>query len=106
VGEDRVLTSLVVAGELRYGAKRSGSPALVARVDELLAHLPVAPLRAPTDRRYAEIRAVLGADGTPIGPNDLWIAAHALALGATVVTGNEREFRRVQGLRVENWITS
>ena len=48
----------------------------------------------------------LVAAGTPIGPNGLWIAAHALALGATVVTGNEREFRRVRGLNVENWLAA
>lgn len=106
VGEERVFTSLVVAGELRYGAARSGSPALGERVRGLLARIRIAPLETPVERHYAEIRTRLAGAGTPIGPNDLWIAAHGRALGATVVTGNEREYRRVPGLQVVNWLGS
>jgi len=62
------------------------------------------PFEEPADLIYADIRATLEKSGTPIGANDLFIAAHALALNATLVTGNEREFRRVPGLEVENWL--
>ena len=101
-GEDAVATSPIVAGELRFGARRSGSEALVARVDELLARLQVLPLDERVARQYADVRGSLERAGTPIGPNDLWIAAHALAEERVVVTGNGREFRRVAGLGVED----
>jgi tRNA(fMet)-specific endonuclease VapC len=104
VGEDRVCTSIVVAAELRFGAEKSGSAKLADRVDLLLSALEVLPLEPPADRHYAKIREHLARRGTPIGPNDLLIAAHALAMGLTVVTANAGEFPRVPGLRVENWL--
>jgi tRNA(fMet)-specific endonuclease VapC len=70
----------------------------------VLARLPILSLDVPADARYGSIRAELEAAGQPIGPNDLLIAAHALALGATIVTANTGEVRRVRGLNVENWI--
>jgi tRNA(fMet)-specific endonuclease VapC len=69
----------------------------------LLARLPVTLLPNDTASEYARIRADLERSGTPIGANDLWIAAHARAAGLTLVSNNEREFRRVPGLAVENW---
>ncbi len=99
-------TSIVVAAELRFGARKCGSAALTARVEELLAAFPVLPLEADVDRTYAEARFQLEQSGTPIGPNDLLIAAHALSLGLTVVTDNDREFSRVVGLLVENWLAA
>ena len=104
VGEDAVFTSIIVAAELRYGAAKKGSPALTGRIDALLSELRVLALDAPTDRRYGAARAELEAKGMTIGHNDLLIAAHGLALGATVVTANVSEFRRVDGLAVENWL--
>lgn len=104
VGEDAAWTSVIVAAELRYGAARRGSPELTARVEAILAELSVLPLDRPADRRYGEIRADLELKGTPIGQNDLLIAAHALALGATVATANVHEFGRVDGLSVQNWL--
>ena len=103
VGEDDVFTSVIVAGELRYGAARSTSRILADRVEGLLAAITIAPIRPSVARTYATLRAHLASSGTPIGPNDLWIAAHALVLGATVVTRNVREFRRVPNLAVERW---
>lgn len=102
-GEEAVATTPIVAGELRFGAQRSGSDALVERVEGLLARLPVLPLDDRVARAYADVRRALERAGTPIGPNDLWIAAHALAEERVVVTGNGREFRRVSGLDVEDW---
>ncbi|MFN2323036.1 MAG: PIN domain-containing protein [Trueperaceae bacterium] len=103
VGEERVATTPIVAGELRFGALRSGSPALVARVEGLLARMQVLPLDGEVARAYASVRRALEQAGTPIGANDSWIAAHALAEERVVVTGNGRAFRRVAGLGVEDW---
>ncbi len=102
-GEESVATSVVVAGELRFGALRSGSAALLARVDTLLSTLPVLALDDRVGRAYADVRRTLEAAGSPIGPNDLWIAAHAVAEARTVVTGNRRELERVPGLVVVDW---
>ncbi|MBA3891008.1 MAG: PIN domain-containing protein [Gemmatimonadaceae bacterium] len=103
VGAASVATSPVVAGELRFGAHRSGHAALIARVDQLLARLTVVPIDDAVARSYAGVRRALERAGTPIGPNDLWIAAQALADQRVVVTGNVREFQRVVGLDVEDW---
>ncbi len=104
VGEDSVSLSIVTAAELRFGAAKSGSSRLLARVEALLRRMPILPLDVPVDAEYGSIRAALEAAGRPIGPNDLLIGAHARALGATVVTGNIDEFRRIPGLSVENWM--
>jgi tRNA(fMet)-specific endonuclease VapC len=104
VGEGAVCTSLIVAAELRFGATKSGSPRLSERVDQVLSALDVLALEPPADRAYAEIRWHLTRQGTPIGPNDLLIAAQASVLGLTVVTANNGEFGRVPGLSVENWL--
>ncbi len=103
-GEKTVCTSIVVACELRFGAEKKQSASLQARVEELLSVIDVLALDVDTDFHYAEIRATLEATGTPIGPNDLLIAAHARALGLILVSANVREFSRVPGLSVENWL--
>lgn len=104
LGESSVYTSVVVAGELRYGARRKGSERLSREVEAILSLIAAEPLQEEADRAYAVIRAALEASGRTIGPNDLWIAAHALADEATLVTDNDREFGRVPGLKVENWL--
>lgn len=104
VGEDSICTSIVVAAELRYGAEKSESKQLSERVDLLLSALEVLPLEPPADRRYGEVRNHLAQQGTPVSPNDLLIAAHALAAGLTLVTANTGEFERVPSLRIENWL--
>jgi tRNA(fMet)-specific endonuclease VapC len=103
-GDEPVTTSIVVAAELRYGAARRKSRRLTAQLEKILGDLVVLPLDVPADRSYGKLRAELEAAGTPIGQHDMLIAAHALALGHTLVTDNEREFRRVKGLKVENWL--
>ncbi|MEW5967877.1 MAG: type II toxin-antitoxin system VapC family toxin [Pseudomonadota bacterium] len=104
VGEKSVCTSVVVASELRFGAARRSAPKLTAQVDAILAALEVRPFDIPADREYAKLRLHLEQAGTPIGPNDMLIAAHALALESTLVTANTGEFARVPGLAVENWL--
>ena len=104
VGAKAVCTSIIVAAELRYGSAKKGSPMLQARVEDILATIPVLPLEVPADADYGRQRAQLEASGQPIGGNDLLIAAHALALGLTLVTHNTREFSRIAGLQVEDWL--
>jgi tRNA(fMet)-specific endonuclease VapC len=104
VGEEDVSTSIVVAAELRYGAAKKNSMWLTAQLEAVLGALEVLALEPPVDAAYGVIRVNLERAGQPIGANDLLIAAHAVALGLTVVTDNEREFSRIDGLRVENWL--
>jgi tRNA(fMet)-specific endonuclease VapC len=96
--------SIIVAAELRFGAVKRGSAQLAARIDAILRTLTVVPLESPTDQIFAEMRTGLERAGTTIGALDMLIAAHALTLDCTIVTDNEREFARVAGLRMENWL--
>ncbi|WP_144729236.1 type II toxin-antitoxin system VapC family toxin [Extensimonas perlucida] len=104
VGPKEIFTSIIVAAELRYGCAKKGSPKLRARVEDILQTIPVLPLDIPADAEYGGIRAELEAAGQPVSMNDLLIAAHALALGLTLVTDNTREFHRIRGLKLENWL--
>jgi tRNA(fMet)-specific endonuclease VapC len=104
VGEDKICTSIIVAAELRYGCAKSGSKKLLSVVHELLSEIEVLAFEAPADTEYGAIRTGLEAAGMPIGGNDLLIAAHAIAVEAIIVTANSDEFRRVRGLKVENWL--
>lgn len=104
LGEDAVATSIIVAAELRYGVAKKGSPRLAAQLEAILAALEIIPLEAPVDATYGSTRVALEAAGTPIGANDLLIAAQTLALDMVLVTNNEREFGRVRGLKIENWL--
>lgn len=104
IGPKGIFTNIIVAAELRYGCAKKGSPKLLTRVEGILETIPVLPLDIPADVEYAGIRAELEAAGQPIGMNDLLIAAHASALGLTLVTDNTREFSRIRGLNVENWL--
>ncbi|NJL36380.1 MAG: type II toxin-antitoxin system VapC family toxin [Leptolyngbyaceae cyanobacterium RM2_2_4] len=104
VGEENVCTSIIVSCELQFGATKSGSSRLVQQLERILEILPVLPLELPVDQHYAAIRTHLVQSGTPIGPNDLLIAAHALAFDLILVTANTREFERVPALRLENWL--
>ncbi len=103
VGEEAVATSIVVAAELRFGAEKRGSARLTAQVEAVLSVLPVLALTEDADRHYAMLRSAIERRGTPIGGNDMLIAAHALSLGATLVTRNIGEFGRIDGLAVEDW---
>jgi tRNA(fMet)-specific endonuclease VapC len=104
VGEAEVCTSIIVAAELRYGSATKGSPRLAAQLEAVLSALEVLPFDAPADRTYGLLRARLEQSGKLIGANDLLIAAHAIALGGVLVTDNERELARVDGLSYENWL--
>jgi len=103
-GEKSICTSVVVAGELRFGASKLGSERLSNQLNSILSAIDVLPLEEPADQRYGELRADLDKRGKTIGPNDMLIAAHALMLDCIMVTTNVREFSRVPTLRVENWL--
>lgn len=104
VGEAQVCTSIIVAAELRYGSAKKQSPRLAAQLAAILNALEVLPLEAPADETYGQLRAQLEQRGKLIGANDLLIAAQAVTLGYVLVTDNEREFARVDGLKFENWL--
>jgi tRNA(fMet)-specific endonuclease VapC len=96
--------SVITFGELWFGAAKSAQRgAALEKLKELAAVLPVLPLPETAAEAYGSIRADLERKGQMIGNNDLWIAAHARAADLTLVTNNEREFRRVRGLKTQNW---
>ncbi len=95
--------SAIVAAELWAGAVKAKRASEVAALEQLLDFFPVLDFTANATRVYGEIRADLEQRGQPIGPLDQLIAAHARSLGATVVTVNVREFKRVKGLKVQAW---
>src|SRR5437016_4359966 len=101
VGEEKVLTSVIVACELRYGAAKRSSRRLTRQIEAVLGAMTILPLEPGADRYYAAIRATLEKRGTPIGANDMLIAARAI--DAVCVTANVAKFKRVPALRVENW---
>ena len=96
------LSSITVA-ELYFGVAKSGSARNLSALEQFLAPLELADFDRSAAAAYGPLRAALEAAGTSIGPLDTQIAAHAPALGATLVSNNTREFARVPGLRLENW---
>jgi tRNA(fMet)-specific endonuclease VapC len=104
VGDGDIATSVIVVGELRYGCLKKGSARLTERVEAVLREIKVLSLMPNVGALYGEIRRDLEARGMSIGQNDLWVAAQARSAEAVLVTDNEGEFRRVEGLVVENWL--
>ena len=101
----KVAMSAITYGELCFGAEKSSKPKETRQIlEHLVALIPVLPLDATASMHYGKIRQSLQASGKPIGNNDLWIAAHALAGKLILVTNNVSEFKRVPGLKVENWV--
>ena len=105
IGEENIFTSIIVACELYFGAEKKGSKRLQDNLDKTLEALTILPLESPVKEHYAKIRNELEQSGNLIGPNDLLIAAHALAENCTLVTANVREFSRIAELAVENWLS-
>jgi tRNA(fMet)-specific endonuclease VapC len=97
-------TSIIVAAELRFGYTKAESSRLEKVIEMTLSSFEIAPWESPADLAYARLRTHLERRGKKIGQNDMLIAAHAMALGVVMVTHNEREFSRVPGLKVENWL--
>ena len=101
---EELAMSVITLGELRFGAEKSQArEKAIATLSQLESAILVAPLSEAAGQHYGQIRAMLQKTGQPIGNNDLWIAAHARAEGWILVTNNEREFVRIEGLQIENW---
>jgi tRNA(fMet)-specific endonuclease VapC len=97
--------SVITWGELVYGAEKSNQHKKVLQLlREFKSFVPVLPVPENTGRAYGTIRALPESNGTSIGNNDLWIAAQAKAAALTFVTNNERDFQRVPGLKIQNWV--
>lgn len=103
-GQKVLCISVVTACELRFGALKKSSEILRRRIEGFFAEVPPLPFEIGFDAEFARIRVQLENAGTPIGPFDMLIATHAKSLGLTLVTDNIREFSRVDGLKLENWI--
>ncbi|MFH0727176.1 MAG: PIN domain-containing protein [Pseudomonadota bacterium] len=97
-------TSIIVSAEIHFGLRKKASEKLSQQAAQILSVIDILPLEPPVDEHYGAIRTDLNQMGMPIGWNDLFIAAHARALNLILVTDNIREFYRVLGLRVENWL--
>lgn len=104
IGVPAIAISSIVASELRFGYRKRGSERLAKLVENMLSRLTILPYDDKASVHYGWIRNALHGSGKPIGPNDLFIAAHARSLDMTLVTDNMREFSRVEGLKLENWI--
>lgn len=97
--------SVICLGEIEFGLSLNPVGELkLARIQVMLEDIEVLQFEPQVARTYGHIRADLQKRGQPIGSNDYWIAAHAMSLGATLVTNNVREFKRIKGLKVENWL--
>lgn len=104
VGEAAVCTSIIAAAELRFGAAKRNSARLSHQVHAILSAIEVLALDMPADSAYAQLRWALEQSGRPIGPNDMLIAAQALAHECVLVTANVVEFSRIADLQVTNWL--
>ena len=109
VGIGVVAISIIVTCEVEFGFTRLGTRGAsgtryIKNMRQIFQHIPMLEFASPAEEHYADIRNQLERAGKPIGPNDLLIAAHARALGCTLVTNNVREFKRVPKLTVENWL--
>lgn len=101
---DGIFLSAIVVAELRFGAEKSTKPLFAQQVEDWLSGFAILPWPESAARHYAALRATLERQGNPIGNMDLLIAAHALAENAVLVTHNAREFQRIDGLKLENWV--
>ncbi len=102
----QICISTITVSELSYGASKSNLPKQsFKRLEEFLAPFEIIPYSQSASKYYGEIRSRLESQGNVIGPLDLLIAAHALSKNLILVTNNEKEFKRIKSLKVENWVT-
>jgi tRNA(fMet)-specific endonuclease VapC len=106
VGSANAFTSVIVAGEIQFGIEKFSAFRLRRQMELILDTIDIHPLPLETIETYSVLRTQLELKGQLIGSNDMWIAAHALAEDAVLVTNNIREFSRIKDLKVENWMQS
>ncbi len=106
ISDELVFTSVIVAGEVQFGIDRFRAFRLLQQMEKVMETIEIRPLKVDAIKFYSATRADLELRGLPIGANDMWIAAHALAEDAVLVSNNIREFSRINGLKVENWMQS
>jgi tRNA(fMet)-specific endonuclease VapC len=104
VGEEHVVTSVIVACELRYGAAKRRSRRLTTQVEAVLGAFTIRAPESDVERTYAALRVALEKKGTVIGAHQMLIPVHARALDTVCVTDNDEEFKRIPALKVENWV--
>lgn len=102
--DSTICTSIVVAAKIEFGLQKGVSSKLREQVQKIMACIQVLPLESPAHQHYGQIRSFLHSTGQIIGPNHLFIAAHARSLDLVLVSDNTREFSRVPDLRLENWL--
>jgi tRNA(fMet)-specific endonuclease VapC len=102
--DEMIAISAIVASELRFGAAKRGSARLTDLIEAVVGRIAVLPYEDVASHHFAEIRLSVERQGKPVGTTDLFIAAHARSLDLTLVTANTREFARIPGLKVENWL--
>ena len=103
-GEETICTSIIVAAELRYGIHKKDSSRLTKQVEAILSHIDILALKPPANAHYSKLRVFLEKTGTPVGPNDMLIASHAIALDLTLISANIKEFSRIPNLKLNNWL--
>jgi tRNA(fMet)-specific endonuclease VapC len=103
-GRESLAISAVTVAELAFGVAKSTRPDSQAKLENFLSKFPIVDWGQDAAWVYGNVRKVLEAKGQRIGERDLLLACHALALDATMVTNNTREFERVEGLKLENWV--
>ncbi|SKA06198.1 tRNA(fMet)-specific endonuclease VapC [Trichlorobacter thiogenes] len=105
VGAEHLCISSVVLAELYYGAARHPKSVIIRKeIDDFVSRLLVVAWDEQAANQYGAIRAALEKAGRPVGAMDMLIAAHARSMGATLITNNQREFERISGLMVQNWV--
>jgi tRNA(fMet)-specific endonuclease VapC len=105
VGQKNIFTSVLAIGEVRYGIERRKSEKHAVALKAIMPFMNPEPFKAPADRLYATIRLTIEAMGLPVGQLDMLLGAQALASDAIFVTANEKHFRHMPGLKVENWLS-
>ena len=104
VGSQNVFTSIIVAAEVQFGIDRFNAFKLLRQMERIMETIEIQTLPEYSVATYSALRIELERKGTPISANDMWIAAHAIAENAVLVTNNIREFSRIANLKVENWM--
>jgi tRNA(fMet)-specific endonuclease VapC len=104
IGEKKIFTSVLAIGEVIYGIEKRRSEKHAVALKAIMPFMKPEPFESPADKHYAAIRLAIEAMGLPVGQLDMLLGAQALASDAVFVTANEKHFRHMPGLKIENWL--